>query len=246
MVKRTAMGTRLRYLDEMDRLELESIVGSVTGSDERVQLALEETVFYPQGGGQPYDQGWIVAPSGRFRVEEVRMVEGQVLHFGRFESGGLAPGDHVSLQVDPERRRLHTRIHSGGHLVDMAVTALGLGWIPGKGYHFPQGPYVEYSGVEGQPDRELLKNQIEDTANELVRSDATTEVRWLSREQIAGICAHVPDYVSGDGLSRVVFYGEFGVPCGGTHVARLSEVGRIVIRKIKPGGEGLRVSYAVA
>ena len=55
--------------------------------------------------------------------------------------GGLA----VGCKVDEKNRRLCARIHSAGHLLDVAVHDLGFRWRPGKGYHFPDGPYVEYA-----------------------------------------------------------------------------------------------------
>ena len=48
--------------------------------------------------------------------------------------------------MNEEKRRLYARLHSAGHMLDIVVKNLKLGWIPGKGYHFPDGPYVEYNG----------------------------------------------------------------------------------------------------
>lgn len=50
------------------------------------------------------------------------------------------------MKVDEEKRRLYARVHSAGHLLDIAVNQLGYQWVPGKGYHFPTGAYVEYQG----------------------------------------------------------------------------------------------------
>ena len=91
----------------------------------RAVIILDQTIFYPQGGGQPYDKGLIEGPSGKFLVEEVRFVDGVVKHMGTLE-GTLKPGDEVKCSVDEARRTLHSRLHSGGHVLDMAVNALGL------------------------------------------------------------------------------------------------------------------------
>ena len=48
--------------------------------------------------------------------------------------------------IDENKRRLYARLHSAGHLLDVAVSNIGLSWQPGKGYHFPDSPYVEYIG----------------------------------------------------------------------------------------------------
>ncbi len=63
-------------------------------------------------------------------------------------------GDKVLMKIDEETRRNHARIHSSGHLIDLAVQRLSnfsliseYGWETSKGYHFADGPFVEYKGV---------------------------------------------------------------------------------------------------
>jgi Ser-tRNA(Ala) deacylase AlaX len=66
---------------------------------------------------------------------------------GKYESGTFKVGDQVKLQVDGEFRKQNARIHSAGHLLDIAMQRAGQKLKPGKGYHFVEGPYVEYIGV---------------------------------------------------------------------------------------------------
>lgn len=239
------MSTHLRYLEEMDRLELEGRVLAVDKQEDRDLLILDQTIFYPQGGGQPFDQGTIHSPSATFVVEQVRYVDGEVRHIGRFERGSISPGETVTCQVDPIRRSLHSRLHSAGHVVDMAVTALELGWVPGKGYHFPVGPYVEYSGSLQGRDAEMLKSEIERRCEEIVRGGVKTCVRFVTPEEMRQLCRFPPESIPEGKPARIVFYGEFGVPCGDTHVARLADIGPITIRKIKQNRDVVRVSYAL-
>lgn len=237
--------TRLIYLEQMQTTECEAAVTRLETSDGATALFLDATIFYPQGGGQPFDQGVIESEASRFVVEQVRWRDEEVAHIGRFEGVEFSVGDRVRCVVDRARRTLHTRLHSAGHLVDMAVDRLGYGWKPGKGYHFPDGPYVEYAGELGV-DKEVARAAIETNANELVAAGAATRIALMTRDELASIVRFVPDYVPADRPSRVVFYGSFGVPCGGTHVAHLSDVGRITVRKLKAGGGTIRVSYGLA
>jgi Ser-tRNA(Ala) deacylase AlaX len=240
------MPTELDYLADMQRLEGEGRVQRVDRRDDgRSDVLLDRTIFYPQGGGQPFDQGRITSDSGSIEVSEVRFVEGEVHHIGEM-TGEVGEGQSVRLMVEPTRRELHSRVHSAGHVVDMAVLALGLDWIPGKGYHFPDGPYVEYSGSAGDRDREQLRAGLEREANRFVQERRATEVRFVPKEEMAALCHFVPQELPAGKPQRVVLYGDFGVPCGGTHVANLGDIGRIVIRKLKPSGQTIRVSYAVA
>lgn len=118
--------TKLLYLENFTLLTCEAKVINVSEENDRSVVLLDQTVFYPQGGGQPYDKGGIKGPAGKFLVEEVRFADGVVKHIGKFESGNFQIDENVKCAVDEPRRALHSRIHSAGHVVDMAVTALKL------------------------------------------------------------------------------------------------------------------------
>ncbi|MBI1838870.1 MAG: hypothetical protein HYR95_01025 [Candidatus Colwellbacteria bacterium] len=237
--------TKLKYLQDFTLLESVSRVVETSQENERNVVILDETIFYPQGGGQPYDRGIIEGLSGKFAVEEVRFIDGVVKHIGKFENGVLNTGDEVKCLVDSQRRKLHSRIHSAGHVVDMAVTSLNLNWVPGKGYHFPDGPYVEYAGNLGETDKERLKTDIENLCNKFVDENRETKLLLIDKEKMKEVCHFVPDYIPEDKPARVVMYGDFGVPCGGTHVGHLGDIGHMTIRKIKSEGENVRVGYDV-
>ncbi len=238
--------TKLLYLENFDLINCTSKVADVLEEDGRTFIVLDQTCFYPQGGGQPYDKGVIENPSGKFNVEEVRFVDGIVRHIGSFASEKFNKGDEVNCLVDQARRELNSKIHSGGHLVDMGVNQWNLGWIPGKGFHFPDGPYVEYAGSLEGVDVEKLKTDLEDTCNKLLIQNIKVTSRFMDKEEMKTVCKFVPDYIPEDKPLRVVLFGEFGVPCGGTHVNNLSEIGRLTIRKIKSEGENIRVGYDVS
>ncbi len=238
--------TKLLYLENFSLLSSEAKVLSVEKIDEKTVIILDQTVFYPQGGGQPFDQGQISSDDAVFFVEEVRFVDGFVHHIGHFDHGNFEVDQKVGLEIDQIRRNLHSRLHSGGHVVDMALKQLQINWKPGKGYHFPQGPYVEYEGELGETDREVLKNQIEQACNKIISEDAITKLEFISPVQAEDRGMEVPGNIVESGKPiRIVFYGEFGILCGGTHVGNLSEIGEMTIRKIKPEGKNIRVGYDV-
>jgi Ser-tRNA(Ala) deacylase AlaX len=237
--------TKLLYLEDFNLATAEAKVSEVTEENGKTVVLLDQTVFYPQGGGQPYDRGIIESPSGKFLVEEVRFLNGAVKHIGKFENGAFRVGEVVRCTIDEERRSLSSRLHSAGHVVDMAVTKIGLNWVPGKGYHFPEGPYVEYVGNLDGFDREKLKSDIETSCNEFIREARETKVLFMDKEKMKEVCRHVPDNIPEGKPARVVMYGDFGVPCGGTHVNNLKDIGRITVRKIKSEGQNVRVAYDI-
>lgn len=239
------MTTKLLYLEQMNQYTCEAQVVEVKDEDGKTVVILDQTIFYPQGGGQPYDIGTISNSDKKFLVEEVRFVDGIVKHIGKFKNEIFKAGEVVTCSVDIERRQLHTHLHSGGHLVDMGLKQLGITWRPGKGYHFPNGPYVEYAGSLEGVDVEKLKTDLENACNEIVQKGIATTVLFMPKEKMSSVCTFVPDYIPANKPARVVMYGDFGIPCGGTHVSNLKDIGKMTIRKIKQDGENIRVSYSI-
>lgn len=81
--------TKLLYLEDFNLLQSEAVVTDISRDGERDIVVLDQTVFYPQGGGQPYDRGTIESPSKKFIIEEVRFADGIVKHIGKFEQGSF-------------------------------------------------------------------------------------------------------------------------------------------------------------
>lgn len=238
--------TTLTYLDDPYQLQAEAtVVGSETREDGQQVLFLDHTIFYPQGGGQPFDFGFIHTPSLDFRVEEVRFIDGIVHHIGVLLGGAIpSAGTTVGLKVDEERRKMHCKIHTAGHLVDVAMLKAGFEFRPSKGYHFADSPYVEYVGVIPAEEREAAKANLDEQLKALIA--ANTPVHWRivgSREDLLEDCKFIPDYLPEGKPIRVVNVAGLGCPCGGTHVKELSELGHVSIKKIKSKKGFTRVTY---
>ncbi len=247
--------TKLLYLENFTQLECSAKVVETLNENGKDIIILDQTIFYPQGGGQPYDTGIIKSADSQFTVEEVRFADGVVKHIGRCNTGSFNPGDAINCIVDKDRRLLNSRLHSAGHVVDMAIYSLELDWIPGKGYHFPEGPYVEYAGTtEEEAGREKLKTDIEKTSNKIIQEGTPTKILFMKKEEMGSVCRFVPDYIPEGKPGRVVLFGDpstgskqaFGVPCGGTHVSNLREIVSMTIRKVKQEKDRIRVSYDVS
>lgn len=234
--------TLLRYLSDGSLFQASAHVVSVkTCADGRIDVVLDETIFYPQGGGQPADNGTIDASSGRFSVSDVRLdQDGIVHHFGSFEHGSFGPGQDVTLLLDAERRVRNSKVHSAGHLIDCVVTQMALPLKPGKGYHFPEGAYVEYEGaLDATPE---LIAELQENINALIKKDIPVRACMVSEHEAREQGLHVPAGKSG---RLVAFEGFAPCGCGGTHVKRVGEIGAIVIRKIKSKAGNVRISYDV-
>ncbi len=237
--------TNLLYLENFRQTEGEAKVVEVAREDGRTVVYVDETIFYPQGGGQPYDKGVIEGQNGKFNVEEVRYFEGAAKHIGVFKSGMFENGETVKCLVDKPRRELNSKLHSAGHLVDMAVQSLDLGWVPDKGFHFPNGPYVLYTGSFEEENRETLKTQIEDACNKFIDERIEVTAKFVTKEKLPQICKNVPEHIPESKPVRVVMFGNFVVPCGGTHVANLKDLKHEVVRKLKNESASVKVSYDI-
>jgi Ser-tRNA(Ala) deacylase AlaX len=244
--------TKRLYLNNFTLKNCTARVLDVIHENDRTAVVLDQSVFYPQGGGQPCDHGTIVAGQTTFNVQDVRMADGIVKHFGVFNGAPFTAGQEVTCTIDLTRRLLNSRYHAAGHVLDKVLFELGYNWEPGKSYHFPQGPYVEYTGNLTNVDVEKLKNDIERLSAQwantgmLVSSKIVDKKTVLADEQLMRRCqflANVPD----DTIIYIISYGDnFSSPCSGTHVTNVSEIGPITIRKIKASDSIVRISYDIA
>lgn len=249
--------TQLTYFDHMWKLQSTATVVSVITEGERVAVVLDQTILYPQGGGQPFDTGTIETVDGtiKFWVTDVRAKSGVVYHYGKYghaigaEATGFNPGDGVKVVVDSARRSLNSRLHTAGHLLDACMRFIGLGSLePGKGHHFPESPFVEYKGAIPSNDLENKRIALEAEANRLVVLGGQVRAMIAPYSEAAALCGgSLPDYIAKDSCPRIVCLGgNPGCPCGGTHVSDISEVGEVKVTQIRVKKGVCKVSYNLA
>lgn len=237
------MATKLLYMEDFDVLDCQATIQELKiTDDERTAIILDQTCFYPRGGGQDWDTGIIKSKDGisKFEVVEVRLDEqGELWHIGA--GSNLKVGDEIVCKVDESRRTINTCLHSAGHVIDMAVSAVFPDWLPVRGAHYPHMSFVEYSGEAVENAATDIQSQI----NKILQADITNTLRFVDPAELKKLCRHVPANLPTNKPTRVVLYGDFGVPCGGTHVARLSDIGKIEVIKVKTKKGLTKVSYSV-
>lgn len=236
------------YLLDTYKFCTEGRVLSMEKVDEQWRIKLDRTVFHPQGGGQPADSGQLSQGAARFLVQAVELdkTDDSPVHIGTFTSELTFNLElPVTAQIDESQRRLHARIHSAGHLLDLAVSQAGYCLVPSKGCHFPSGAYVEYSGNILAEERELaLKSINENAANLIANTQEGTIVAVYEYEEAT---QHItlPEYLPVGRPVRVVKLTQLdpGCPCGGTHVQHVSEIRGVEATKLQKKGKNLRLSY---
>lgn len=226
-------------------------------------VVTEQTVFHPQGGGQPSDEGSMESGNVCFSVSAVRMSaasEGEVLHFGQFLRGNesesatttFQPGETVTQTIDAEKRLLYSRYHTAGHVLGAAVRRLLEAEVAGfdelKASHFPATAACEFAGlIEGK-----WKDAIQQRVDESIAADLPVEIGWWDEADFKarGLERLIPDRaamgMTADEKFRVVdIVGAEVYPCGGTHVDSTKLCGQTNVRKISRSKGNSRVSYVL-
>ncbi|XP_039126893.1 alanine--tRNA ligase [Dioscorea cayenensis subsp. rotundata] len=248
--------TKLSYFDDMRALTSSATILSISQEDSgRRAVILDSTIFYPQGGGQPSDTGFISNSTSDFKfiVQDVRLKDGVVWHYGILECLEDAceskfEGQEVSLHVDAERRDFNSRLHSAGHLLDVCMRKVGSSHLePGKGYHFPDGPFVEYKGVIPKDQIQIKQKELEAEANALISSGGKVLVSILPYDEAAKWCGgDLPSYIAEGSTPRIVKLGDnLGGPCGGTHVTDIADIGSLKVSQIRTKKGFTKVFYNI-
>jgi Ser-tRNA(Ala) deacylase AlaX len=223
------------------------VIAVILKDDGRFDVILNHTVFYPQGGGQPFDTGYMKREDKQFTVEEVRLNDGVVSHIGRFKGVLFQPGKYVELFVDEERRVLNSRLHTAGHLIDIALCEQGMELQPVKGYHFPQGPYVEYEGVFDNAKKEEFIQKLQETIDFFISKNLSVIIETVDPSELKELCKNISPNILQNKPTRVMIIdGYEAIPCGGTHVEYLKELEKICITKIKNKKGRTRIGYSVS
>lgn len=241
------MATKLLYLEEFEVTDCQAEVVAIKPSDDgRTTVILNQTCLYPRGGGQDWDKGIISANDQDFTVEEVRLDhEGVVHHIGSPQVAWPA-GTAVTCKCDTERRSINTRLHSAGHLVDMALQEFEPAWVPSKGAHYPDWCAVEYNVDPSYVLDESLQSKLQARIDELIQSDYQNKLMFMPPEEMTKYCRHVPPNMPKNKPSRIVLYSDtFGIPCGGTHVKTLKEIGSVKVQGVKVKKGVAKIAYSV-
>lgn len=241
------------YYDSPD-LEFDAVVTDIRldsrdGSGQLWQLALDQTAFYPEGGGQPWDLGKLTATSKSgstldVPVERVEEDEsGEVWHFVRKP---LVQGTEVTGYVDRDRRQDHEQQHSGQHL----LSAVFLRELGAKTVSFHLGSTsstIDLALPEGMTSlAPAALEQVESAANRIVTESRPMIPHRVERDMAEAMLARgdLRKLPERPGPLRIVqMQGiEFNA-CGGTHVSHTGEIGAITLRRVEKVRQGWRVEF---
>jgi alanyl-tRNA synthetase len=222
--------TRLLYLETPELLECDVQVVKCEPHAEGAALILRETPFYPEGGGQPSDTGWIGGL-------EVRMViENEAAEILHLVTAPLAPGLYTA-KVNRDRRLDHMQQHAGQHLISALLlehcNAMTIG------FHMSE----TYTSID--LDQKLDKAQLDHVvtlANEAIRNSVPIETLYPDKMELQAMPLRKMPKVENN--IRVIKIGDLDYsPCGGTHPDNTAGIGLVMITKAENYKSGTRIEF---
>jgi misacylated tRNA(Ala) deacylase len=226
------------YMDDSYLKEFPATVESV--KDDKF-VVLDQTVFYPNGGGQPTDTGAIIKDNEEFPVVYVGRFDGKISH--EISRPGLKVGDKVVGRIDWGRRYKLMRMHTAAHLLSSV-------------FHNRMGALI--TGNQKDVDKTRMDFNLENfdrakvdemikTANDIIEKDLPVKAYYKSRDdamKIPGIVKLANALPPNIEILRIVEIENVDIQAdGGTHVKSLKEIGKIDLLKVENKGKSNRRVY---
>ena len=208
------------------------------------KIILDKTAFYPEGGGQPADKGYLINNGNKLIVQSVVKEEKAIIHI---VDGDLKIGEKIHGVIDWEHRYTLMKHHTGTHLVNSALRKL-LGehiWQAGSqlGLNDARFDFSHYKNISEQE-----KKKIEELANQFIKKAVNVEKRVMDRnsaEKMHGFRLYQGGVPPGNCIRVLNIPGIDVEACGGTHLNNTSEVEKIRIIKTERIQDGVnRIIFA--
>ena len=238
------MITKKLYLESIEAAYLEEFSAKVLAIDQN-KVILDQTLFYPLGGGQNWDLGTLQGPNGEMNVVEVRGRDS--IHHTVDDTFDLEVGDAVHGKIDFERRYAHMRMHTAQHLVSGIAYEM-FGGVRTVGNQIR----TDQSRIDFKPiqfTEEMLAN-LQESVNHQITQNLDVTDSQMTRAEINSIMPEertnmdlLPSFITD---LRVITIGDKQdlCPCAGTHVRNISEIKGIEFTGKKSKGKGTqRVTY---
>ena len=195
-------------------------------------LVLNETIFYPEGGGQPGDEGSIVIDNQMIEINGTRYIDNKLVHLVK-NIDGLKKNEEVKLNLNWIKRYSYMQVHTSLHLLCSIIP------YPVTGGSIGDGRGRLDFDLESKPDKEEVLNKM----NELIDENYSIYISSITDKELD----ENPDLVRtmavkpprGSGLIRMIKIGDNidFQPCGGTHVNKTSEIKHVKSVKIENKGK---------
>ncbi|MDO4519806.1 MAG: alanyl-tRNA editing protein [Eubacteriales bacterium] len=219
--------TKRLYYENAYQKEFDAVVVECREAKKGFHILLDESAFYPEGGGQPYDQGTI----NDIKVEEVHEKAGELLHYTKT---AIDPGTKIHGKIDWNRRFDFMQQHSGEHMVSGLICERF--HCDNVGFHLGSDVVtIDFNTVVTE--EQLL--EIEEEANALIWQNAQVEITYPSPEELEKLPYRSKKELTGK--VRIVRFPNADLcACCGTHVSNTGEIGMVKFLSVEKCREGIR------
>ena len=220
--------TRRLYYENVYIKEFDAQVLECRPAKDGFHVLLDESAFYPEGGGQPSDVGSL----GKIQVKEVQEKNGELLHY---TDEPLTPGERVHGQIDWEHRFDLMQQHSGEHMVSGLVhEAFGYDNV---GFHMGNDVItIDFNGPLTEKEMEAIEADV----NEKIWKNIPVEITYPSPEELERLPYRSKKELTG--RVRLVNFPETDLcACCGTHVTHTGEIGLVKLLSVVKFREGVRM-----
>ena len=233
--------TLLLYYEDAYVREFTAKALAIQETAKQYGIVLDQTAFYPLGGGQPSDMGTLKGANGIAAIKGVRVENGIVTHSGNMK-GSIAEGETVMGSIDWDRRYALMRNHTLAHLMAEAVRrATGLfAEVVGSGLDVDKARLDIASRSSLGP----FLAEIQRVANSVIKENRPVEIKTLQRNEAEEYVTRfrenlktLPPQVQNVRIIEVK--GWHACACGGTHVKNTGEIGETEILRRMSKGKGV-------
>ena len=234
--------THIEAESKINGLLIDGVISQSAQSGDEVEVILDRTPFYAEGGGQLADAGLIKLANGAIvEIDDVQApVNGLSVHRGRVVSGEVVVGQSGLATIDQERREAISRAHTATHMVH-------------KAFREVLGETATQAGSENSPGRfrfdfpatgavsEAILNEVESRVNTLLLDNLEVTAQSMSQTEAKAIGAMALFGEKYGDIVRVVSVGDWARElCGGTHVSRSGQLGVVKLLSESSIGAGVR------
>jgi len=235
--------TKLLYLENsyLTRFNATVLRAELEGR-RSIYLVLDSTAFHPKSGGQPSDMGILTGPGFSVSVRKVMVLHNVVVHFGVAEGSLNA---QVSGAIDWKTRFLYMRRHTAGHLLDHCLGTVTGTAVETSDSWLGEGCYVAYRGRA--PPEHVITQAVE-LENRMIPRGGAVRIEEVSREELVRRAPNAPNLHRLPPLERyrvVTIEGCNPIPCAGTHLRDIREIGGIRLDTVEQLEMDFRIYYDV-
>ncbi|WP_055481931.1 alanine--tRNA ligase [Sphaerimonospora mesophila] len=222
-------------------LLVDGLAVPAAGAGTTLEVVLDRTPFYAEGGGQLSDQGVIRTDGAEIEINDVQSpLAGLIVHRGKVRAGEVRVGDQAQAEIDLERRRAISRSHTATHLVHRGFrNALGESAAQAGSENSPGRFRFDFTAAGAVPASVL--RDVEDEVNAVLIDDLKVNAFYTSQAQARAMGALALFGEKYGDEVRVVEVGDYSRElCGGTHVATSGQLGLVKVLGEASIGAGVR------